>query len=404
MKKLFILVMALFTSVVLIGCDNSNTVALDKMMTSQESLVSLSYLSAGFLDMDNQDETLLSFTRLSDTDEPVIEEELDEINIYIDLLKGFIDNGSENFGSILEEASDRAEFARMISINVQDEEYILYYNVDMITGEITGIFLIGNVEYEIIATNSLEDSDQFESEDEYEDEEENEYEDDEYDDDDDYDDVETTSEEQEITTEEAVSTEGETTTEDEATTEEIDPDSEAGASQVAYRVSLSNDADEDENDEVSDESEYKMELLAQNGDNFIKITYKTETDGSESVTKFEIEKNINGVEEEIEIKVKQEADEYKVEIQDGSNSYEFKSEVESEGTFYKLEYKVNGVEGEVKIYETEDAEGNLTYSYDISEGNVEKSIDKDEPDSSFDNDEHEEEDEEIEIDGLSFHQ
>ncbi|MCK4552407.1 MAG: hypothetical protein KAU02_05755 [Tenericutes bacterium] len=375
MKKLIVLVFAMFTSIALIGCDST---ALAKLtdefeMDSQTSLVSLSYLSAGFLDLNSTtDTTQLGFTLLADGEEPVVEEDLDEINVYFDLLRSFIDNGSTNFGNIELEISDRIEFANKINVSVGEDIYVLYFNVDVTTGEITGIFVIGDVEYIITASNSLDDSEEFE--DEYDDEDEDE-------------------EEAEIEDEDEMEAEEETEIVEEY-------DSEVGTSSEATDVAFKLSSDLDDED---DETEQKMELIATNGEDTIKITYEVETDGDEQETKFEVKKTIGGVETEVQVKISSEDDEYKVELEDGENYYQFKQEMESEGNVYKLEYEVDGVEGEIVITETIDEAGNAVYQYNIKEGDKEKQVDKDEPESEgFDHDDDEDDEENEDEEEIAF--
>ena len=390
MKKLLIAIIALLTITALTGCDSNESILelnnQELNLSSEDSLVTLSYLSAGFLDLgQNQGASEIGFALLSEDEEPKVNQELDEINVYFDLLKDFIDNGASNFGSIAETISDRTEYEFMIDISVSEEAYILYYNVDSLTGEITGIFVIGTEEYLIIATNSLEDSDEFEAE--HKNEDEDEYEDE--------DDEEHEEDDEQVTTE-LPEVEEETTTKEETTIEEFD--SEGGASETSATEMSATLLDSDEDEDEHEENETKMVLTATNGENTIKITYKTETEANEQETKFEIEKDINGVETEIQLKISIEDDEYKLEIEDGFNHYEFKSEIEDDGIVYKLEYEVDGVEGEIKIYETTDLEGNVVYVYEINEGDFEIEVEKEEPESEgFDDEDDDEEDEEDEI-------
>ncbi|MCK5731547.1 MAG: hypothetical protein KAH13_00865 [Tenericutes bacterium] len=390
MKKLIILVFAMFTSIALIGCDSASLASLtdDFEMDSQTSLVSLSYLSAGFLDLNTSTDTkVMEFALLADGEEPVVEEDLDEINVYFDLLKSFIDNGSTNFGNIELEISDRLEFANKINVSVGEDIYVLYFNVDVTTGEITGIFVIGDIEYTITASNSLDDSEEFE--DEYDDEDE-----DDMDDEDEFED----EDEEEIEDEDEMETEDEMEAEDET---EDEVDSEVGASEatdIAFNLS-----DDSEAEVEDDSNEQKMELVATNGEDTIRITYKVETDGNEQETKFVVKKDIGGVESEIQVKISSEDDEYKVELEDGENHYQFKQEMESDGNVYKLEYEVNGVEGEIVITETTDDTGNAVYEYKIKEGDKEKQIDKDEPESDgFDHEDDENEEENESEEEIAF--
>lgn len=131
------------------------------------------------------------------------------------------------------------------------------------------------------------------------------------------------------------------------------------------------------------EEETSFELEAISGSDFVHISYKYEV-GNEVETTYEVTTYINGVETEQEIKVSFEDSEAKVEITEGQNEYTLKREVEDMVTTYKLEYKINGVDGEARIQETTDYEGNTVYQYSIKEGAIEKDIERGRPDYDFD--------------------
>ena len=140
-----------------------------------------------------------------------------------------------------------------------------------------------------------------------------------------------------------------------------------------------------------------MVLTAYNGDNFVQVTYKIEVEDDETETKFTLVSYIDGIEKEVFMKISVEEDEYKITIEEEGNEFTFKREVEDEETTYKLKYKVNGVEGEIKIIETVNDLGETVYEYKIKEGDVAKDVEKDEPGHHSDDDE-DEEDEETEED------
>jgi hypothetical protein len=374
MKKLILMVLLGFSAIGFVGCNN--TTVTQETLSSRDSLATLAYLSGNFLDMNlTEDTQTVSYRLLSDVttnvdDEIVVEEELEEINQYLDLLKAFMENGATDFAGINDEVSDRLEYDHKLTIIVESESYVLYYSISDV-GEITGIFVIGNQEYQIVASNYLDDADEFDNDDD---------DDDEFDDEDDEDlsftklsDITTT---EEAITEEATTTEESTTEEaitEEATTEEATTTTEF------------------------QETEKKMELTAINGDNYIKITYKQEIEQDETKTEFEMEKNIDGVESEVKIEIKYEQDEYKIEIEDGDNSYEFKREVEKDGIKYELEYEVNGVEGEIEIFETTNEFGETVYQYKIEEEGRQKEVEKEEPwQRGFDDNDDDDDDDETE--------
>jgi len=371
MKKLLgIIAIALF-GVAFSACATTNTTPVS--LTSEQSLVSMAYLSSGMLSATNNESTALSFN-LAD-DELEVEQELETVDEYLDLLKVCMENGATNFANISEKASDRVEYQFMIEVIVAGDTYLLYYNVDPASDEISGIFVIDGEEYQIVAYNNLDDKDDFEDddEDEYEDEYENE---DEYEDDDD---AYEEDEDMAFTKLTTVTTDGESgATTEEATTTTTEENTSTDTVQPTTAVTT----EENVTDPVS--SEQKMTLVATNGDNRIEITYKVETEGDETETKFEIESLINGVEKDTSIEIKVERNEYKIEIEDGENQYEFKREVESDGIEYKLEYEVDGVEGEIKVTETTNDLGETVYVYEIEEEGKYKEVEIEEHDDDED--------------------
>ncbi len=144
------------------------------------------------------------------------------------------------------------------------------------------------------------------------------------------------------------------------------------------------------------ETELSIEIEAVFGNDFIIIKYKTESE-DDIETKYEVHKRIQNIETYSEIKVSHEEDEVKVEIIEGQNEYTLKKETENGNNKYKLEYKINGVSGEAEITEEEDAQGNISYNYQIKEGDEEKEIHHGKPDYDYEEDE-EDEDEEDEED------
>lgn len=346
MKKALILIVTLGFVFTLSACTSADLDNLlnNETLSSKESIATLAYLSGSLIDLDTADAVVgIAPTRLADTDEEEteIEGELDIVNEYMDRLQEFMDNGTDSFGSAVEAVSDNPLYALMLSFTVNEEVYSIYYNVDPVTLEISGMLLIGDVEYIIEVSNSLEDSDDLDE------------------DDDDEDDLDNEDEEQD------------------------------------------DDLDTDDDD---DESEQKMVLTAYNGTNYVQVTYKVETDDEETETKFKLVSYIDGVEKEVFMKISIEEDEYKITIEEEGNEFTFKREVEDGETTYKLKYKVNGVEGEIKIIESVNELGETVYEYKIKEGDVSKDVEKDEPGRHSDDDdedeEEQEEEEETEVDGI----
>ena len=341
MKKTLILVTLLITAFTLTGCTEAQQQQL-KMMTSENTLSALAYISTSFLDeqVEVSPELNGGILRLSNTDTGTdtdtsptteVEEELDQVNIYLDKLKSFMSNGTEQFGSITEQVSDNELYSKMIVISVDSEEFVLYYNIDVLSNEITGIFILDGVEYQVVAQNDLADAEDFEAD---------------IDDDED----------------------------DELDKDEDDEDDEL---------------DKDEDDE-EDEIEYGMELVATNGTDSITIKYEVEIEDDENSQEFMIVKDIAGIVSELSIEIEQEEDEFKLSINDG-NLYEFKVELEDDETEYKLEYEVDGVKGEIKITEYINELGETVYEYEIEEDGNHVEVEKDDPDEDDDEDEDDEE-------------
>jgi hypothetical protein len=129
--------------------------------------------------------------------------------------------------------------------------------------------------------------------------------------------------------------------------------------------------------------ETSFELEAISGSDYVHISYTYE-EGNETESKYIVSSFLSGVESEQEITVSFEDNEAKVQIKDGTNEYTLKREIEDMQTAYKLEYKINGVEGEARIQESMDSEGNTLYQYSIKEGGVEKDIERGRPNYDFD--------------------
>ncbi len=320
MKKIFMISFIVLTVFSLSACSTTNEkdVTDEEMMSSEASLATLSYLSTGFLDFTQMDIDLASPLFLSnensnqDNDETVIEGELDDVNIYIDRLKGLIENGVDNFGSTEITASDNELFEYLLTFTVSEEMYKIHYNIDPDTAEMTGIIIFGESEYDFEVMDNIH--------------------------------------EYEYTNSNGKDDDAEEPEDDEEIEEETD-----------------------ENDEI------KMVLIATNGEDRIKITYKNETEDDGEVTKFKVESTIDGNEKLVELKIVSEEDKYKVQITDGDDQYTFKRNVEDDGVVYRLDYEIVGTKGFVKITVTVDEEGNEVYEYFIQEAGRTKNVTKQEP-------------------------
>lgn len=153
MKKLIVFTFALLLTFVLSGCNSETEEQIT--LNSEESFVTLSYLSGALIDLDSSATTAVPVAN----EQTSIDGELDTVNEYMDSLKALIDNGTQSFGDVSEEESDNELYDYMITFTVTEIQYTIYYNVNIDTGIITGVLIIDDVEYIIEATNTLEDSD-----------------------------------------------------------------------------------------------------------------------------------------------------------------------------------------------------------------------------------------------------
>ena len=144
---------------------------------------------------------------------------------------------------------------------------------------------------------------------------------------------------------------------------------------VTYDLVIKDNLKEEEG-----ETKRNMELTATSGENWITIDYEDKTEEGESKSNLEVTKSINGKQSAVSVEIKQDDEgEFKVAIEDGENSYNFKAETTDEGTHYKLDYTVDGIEGTAKIDESVDDDGNFVYSYKITEGEVTVTVEKTPP-------------------------
>ena len=123
MKKIAILLFALGVTLTLSACSTTggNDIITEELLSSEESLATLSYLSAGFLDFSTPSPTVSNLQFLMDEETTEIEDELDTVNLYFDRLKALIDNGVDSFGSVVEEESDNELYEYKITFTVNEE-------------------------------------------------------------------------------------------------------------------------------------------------------------------------------------------------------------------------------------------------------------------------------------------
>lgn len=149
------------------GCESPQRNEPEVIIRDDNQLGMLAYISTALLE-ERVEENIVSnsyLTQLSmfnngkkNDSETDLEDELDRINVYVDKLKSFIEHGTEGFGSITEQESDRPEYEFMLKVIVEEEEYILYYNYDPDTGDSSGVFIMDGTEYEIDAEETVLES------------------------------------------------------------------------------------------------------------------------------------------------------------------------------------------------------------------------------------------------------
>ena len=368
MKKLLTFIIALAATLTLAACGSGTEqdIVADNL-SSEESLATLSYLSAGFLDFSTPTTVQTGLVFLNDEDTTVIEEELDDVNLYFDRLKGMIDNGVESFGSVVEEVSDNELYEYKLTFTVNEEVYLIYYNLDDVTGEMTGIIIVGDQEYTFEVVDNMREY-------KYGEQEKN---------------------------ENAEQNANQNNDGGGAQNQDQEDEQNGNANQqnqdddVDTEDEVDDEVDTEEEDEEDDANETKMMLVAHSGDDTIKIMYKTEVEDDETTTKFDMEQTIAGVTTQIRLKISMEEDEYKIDIEDGEDRYTFKQEVEDDAIVYKLTYQVDGVSGTVRITETVDENGETVYEYRIQEAGKQRNAERGRPESKgFDDDDDEPEDNE----------
>ena len=129
-----------------------------------------------------------------------------------------------------------------------------------------------------------------------------------------------------------------------------------------------------EGKQVVEETESKLQLRAINGNDYVDVEYKTDTEDLETTQKYNVETSFNGVVTIKDIKVSIEDGSLKVTIEDLTSKYNLKKNTEDDQGKYKLDYTIDGERGTATIYEDVDADDNLVYRYEIREGNLTETI------------------------------
>lgn len=292
MKKGFIICFSIFMVLLFAACGSSSVSIAP--MSSSASVASLSYISSGFIEGETELEepttyspmVLSTFTYLDKpgTTTTKVEDEIGYVNIYLDKMKVFMNNGFNAFDVDEDMESDNDLYTFMMTYTAEGNLFTIYYNHDLEDNTYEGILITNEITYDLAIEDNLKEED--------------------------------------------------------------------------------------------GESKRNLILTATNGNDWITIDYENKTEDGESKEHLEVTKFIDGVQSVVTIEIKEEEGSFKVSIQDGENSYVFKAETTDEGTHYKLNYTVDGIEGVAKIDETVDDDGNLVYSYKITEGDIESTIEK----------------------------
>ena len=120
-------------------------------LTTNDALATLSFIAASLIDLN-----VISGSTATDPAQTLIEENLVKVNELFDTFSVFVDNGTDLFTNLVAESSDHVDFEYMLTININEEAIIIHYNVDSETAAIIGIILMGDAQYAINATNSLD--------------------------------------------------------------------------------------------------------------------------------------------------------------------------------------------------------------------------------------------------------
>ncbi len=285
---------------------------------------------------------------LSDTEETLIEQEVEDINKYLNMIEQFL--GSNNGFSIESQTSDRVEYANKI----------VFTSVDLLGNQVVHILYYN----EVLATETAMVDDL----------------------------------EEEITEEDTeVDTEDETEVEDEEEDESEFEDQETTLSGILVMNDLEYSVTGKK--EIEDNEE-KIEIVsAIDSLNYVKVVSKLE-DNERKYFYEVVEEGV--VTTSSKLKIEEEDNETKVNLEyvqgTTSGSFEFKRELEDGEDIIKIQYEINdGVtveQGEVKILViTDPLTGDTTYQYKVkTDDNVEIEIEEEREDE----DDVEDEDDEIE--------
>ena len=375
MKRIVMIVALAIGAISLMGC-NSMSFGNQDVFESNEEIVAFSAISSASLLELNQKATPQSLSMLL-SDEPrlIVEDQIDDINKYVNMMEKYV--SSANGLAVSDTVSDRSEYEFKVifsSVNLLGEpvEYFLYYNESTVSlnetdVQATDMEITTTEPDEIDALDDITETDEEESEieeptttEQDEDEDENNQED---------------QDESEVFLQGILVLEG-----------------------TEYSVTGKQEIEDDET---------KIEITSWiDQENYVNVVSKIEDDERKFFYEVVVD---NVVESSSKIKIEEEDDEMKFELEFISGAiqgkYEFKQEMEDDAQIIKIEYEVNDgtttEKGEIKIKVIVDEEtGDTTYSYAIeSEDEVSKQIEKERDDEGDEDEEENAEDEQITNEG-----
>lgn len=166
MKRISVIGIVIFMVLFIVAC-GSGAVS-ETPMASNTSVASLSYISSGFIDAevalteDDEDTyvpTMLSYAYLDkpETTTTKVEGEIGYVNIYLDKLKVFMDDGFEALDIQVQDESDKPEYETMFTYEVEDSTYQVYYNYDEETDTYEGILVADDVIYDLAIEDNLKE-------------------------------------------------------------------------------------------------------------------------------------------------------------------------------------------------------------------------------------------------------
>ncbi len=345
MKKIGIVSM-LFIIFVLAGCTSfkgiSENINQEIELSGSQSLGFSTFLASGFLDTtpdiegmalnEKNNVNVVFLTSTTETSDGFqIDSEIEEVNIYFNKLKVFMEKGYDSAIDVKQSASTKEGYDFEVTYTVDDVSYVIYYSfVDDLTDD-TDTTNLNNMS-STTENNNEDDDDNDEDVDKEEDDDKDEV---------DLDDKE------EFKLRGLLIIDG-----------------------VEYELVGANEIEENETKTWFKTADFNKK------ENYVRVQIKEES----GTQKFEIETRIDGVENKSQIKFHEEDDETKVELRLKSDEeesvYNFKKEIEDGKTMYKFEYKIGEVKGNVKIYEIVDELGNVTYQYKIEENGKRKEIER----------------------------